>query len=202
MSAMDSLDPDRVEQLIARLEAMLGEQVTPTAVNPDGTPGNVVAGELIDAAWGNSVANTIAAILAPRAIVKTGTTPVPLTGTTPARIPALDLVIPNRGAAEFWLIAAHVLFQGNVTPQDFEFWFTSTGSATPRLISSGRFTVQNHTVGWWGGALIFVWSTATATGTTTIQTWAQANAGTGGNVYAAADRPVTAVAYNMGKLIP
>jgi hypothetical protein len=31
------------------------------AVNPDGTPGNVVAGELIESAWGNSVANTFVA---------------------------------------------------------------------------------------------------------------------------------------------
>jgi len=52
---------DRLEQLVQRLEALglTGSELgTFAAVNPDGTPGNVAANELIESAWGNSVVNT------------------------------------------------------------------------------------------------------------------------------------------------
>ena len=54
---------ERLEGVVARLEAA-GLIAPPgpaplAAVNPDGTPGNVAAGELIESAWGNAVADTI-----------------------------------------------------------------------------------------------------------------------------------------------
>lgn len=50
----------RLEDLVGRLEAVAGlVEVTPAAVNPDGTPGPVAAGELIQASWGNAVVDTL-----------------------------------------------------------------------------------------------------------------------------------------------
>jgi hypothetical protein len=57
--------PTTIDDAIARVSAVLDElraaQVTPMATpsNPDGSPGNVAAGELIESAWGNATANTI-----------------------------------------------------------------------------------------------------------------------------------------------
>jgi hypothetical protein len=51
---------DRLELLVNRLER-LGVNppgVNPAAVNADGSPGHVAPGELIESAWGNSVADT------------------------------------------------------------------------------------------------------------------------------------------------
>ena len=46
----------RIEALEARDSPEISPQV---AVNPDGTPGTVAAGELIESAWGNAVSNTV-----------------------------------------------------------------------------------------------------------------------------------------------
>jgi hypothetical protein len=61
---MTITDPDvdraRLRALVDQLDALLGPGVDPQlAANPDGTPGNVAAGELIESAWGNATANTI-----------------------------------------------------------------------------------------------------------------------------------------------
>jgi len=53
------VDRDRLRALVAELDTLLSPGVSPATVNPDGTPGLVAAGELIEAAWGNAVANTI-----------------------------------------------------------------------------------------------------------------------------------------------
>lgn len=62
-------DASELAALVARLEAVTAVLQaggalpdTPTqqaGANPDGTPANVAAGELIEAAWGNATANTI-----------------------------------------------------------------------------------------------------------------------------------------------
>jgi hypothetical protein len=51
----------RLEQVVTRLEALgLSAPVpSPSSVNPDGTPGHVVAGELIESAWGNATSDSI-----------------------------------------------------------------------------------------------------------------------------------------------
>lgn len=52
----------RLEEAIGRLEHLGSTQPVPSplAVNPDGTPGHVAPGELIESAWGNSVSDSIA----------------------------------------------------------------------------------------------------------------------------------------------
>lgn len=53
---------DRLELLVSRLE-QLGISAAPRApVDPDGTPGTVATGELIESAWGNSVVANIDAL--------------------------------------------------------------------------------------------------------------------------------------------
>ena len=58
----DTATIDRLDAIVARLEA-LGLMPPPAiglaAVDPDGFPGNVAAGELIESAWGNAVANSM-----------------------------------------------------------------------------------------------------------------------------------------------
>jgi len=52
----------RLESLVARMEQLGGidlSSIMPTSVNPDGTPGPVAAGELIESAWGNAVQQTL-----------------------------------------------------------------------------------------------------------------------------------------------
>lgn len=53
---------DRLDALVTRLEALgiPDVEASPRApVNPDGSPGNVAAGELIESAWGNAVVDTL-----------------------------------------------------------------------------------------------------------------------------------------------
>jgi len=60
--SMTTTELDRLEALVARLERAGGRSLGPSqrvATNPDGTPGNVVPGELIESAWGNAVADTL-----------------------------------------------------------------------------------------------------------------------------------------------
>lgn len=47
----------RLEASIARLEALGLEAPSTTSVNPDGSPGHVAPGELIESAWGNAVSD-------------------------------------------------------------------------------------------------------------------------------------------------
>lgn len=54
------VDADRLRSLVVALETLLGDgAVSAAAVNPDGTPGHVAAGELIESAWGNAVVDTL-----------------------------------------------------------------------------------------------------------------------------------------------
>ena len=60
---LDVLGPSELEAIAAAaardaVARALGVE-TFAAANPDGTPGRVAAGELIEAAWGNAVADTI-----------------------------------------------------------------------------------------------------------------------------------------------
>jgi hypothetical protein len=52
-------DQDRLRALVDQLEQLIDLPGQTAVVNPDGTPGNVVAGELIESAWGNATANSI-----------------------------------------------------------------------------------------------------------------------------------------------
>lgn len=52
-------DQDRLRALVDQLEQLIDLPGNTAVVNPDGTPGTVVAGELIESAWGNATANTI-----------------------------------------------------------------------------------------------------------------------------------------------
>ena len=61
-----------LRSLVARIEQLLDVQVVPASVNPDGTPGAVASGELIESAWGNAVANTMQAIKLPNTIAGNG----------------------------------------------------------------------------------------------------------------------------------
>ena len=57
-------DIDRLEAVLARLEEMAGPEIdAQVAVNPDGTPGAVASGELIESAWGNATATSIATLM-------------------------------------------------------------------------------------------------------------------------------------------
>jgi hypothetical protein len=154
----------------------------------------------------NSVAaavNDLVTRLSTLAIVKTMTSPVSLGNVNVAsRLTALDMIVPNRGTGSRWLVAILGHFQGSADNQDFEFWVTSTGAATPRLFSTSRHRVHASGSGWYGGALIGSWSTATATGSTTLSVWTANVTGNGGAALAQADRPWTAVAFDMGALIP
>lgn len=61
MTLTDTPNIDRLAALVTRLERLgvtLGTDAR-VAVNPDGTPGNVATGELIESAWGNAVADRI-----------------------------------------------------------------------------------------------------------------------------------------------
>jgi len=60
MSLDQTATLDEIRALAARLDQLLATGVTPAAaVNPDGTPGHVAAGELIESAWGNAVVDSI-----------------------------------------------------------------------------------------------------------------------------------------------
>jgi len=60
MSNDETATLDEVRALVARLDQLLTGAVTPfAAVNPDGTPGHVAAGELIESAWGNAVVDSL-----------------------------------------------------------------------------------------------------------------------------------------------
>jgi hypothetical protein len=52
----------RLEAVLERLEALglSGPVVNPASINPDGSPGHVAAGELIESAWGNAVSDEFA----------------------------------------------------------------------------------------------------------------------------------------------
>lgn len=51
---------ERLESIVSRLEALgLAPGVDLAAINSDGSPGTVAAGELIESQWGNATANTI-----------------------------------------------------------------------------------------------------------------------------------------------
>jgi hypothetical protein len=52
---------NRLEGLVDRLEVLIPDAVlpAPTSVNPDGSPGPVAPGELIESAWGNAVSNEL-----------------------------------------------------------------------------------------------------------------------------------------------
>lgn len=60
-------DVARLRALVTQLDQLLGPAPAPASVNPDGTPGPVAAGELIESAWGNAVASTIAGL--PRGVL-------------------------------------------------------------------------------------------------------------------------------------
>ena len=63
----------RFEAVVARLEELGGPGISlAAATNPDGTPANVAAGELIESAWGNAVADTIERLKIPNAIAGDG----------------------------------------------------------------------------------------------------------------------------------
>ena len=60
----DTTTPLSVDDAIAQVQAVLTQlqtqaAVAPATVLPDGTPGPVAAGELIESAWGNAVVNTL-----------------------------------------------------------------------------------------------------------------------------------------------
>ena len=147
--------------------------------------------------------NDVVTRLQTLAIVKTMTAAVTLGNVNVAsRLTALDMAVPNRGTGSRWLVAVLGHFQGSADNQDFEFWVTSTGAATPRLFSTSRHRVHASGSGWYGGALIGSWSTATVGGSTTLSVWAANVTGNGGAALAQGDRPWTAVAFDMGALIP
>jgi len=58
----------RFRALVAQLNDMVAAPSPLAAVNPDGTPGLVAAGELIESAWGNATSNTIKGLLIPNHI--------------------------------------------------------------------------------------------------------------------------------------
>lgn len=84
---------DRLGDLVARLEA-LGITPPPTAgtasVNPDGSPGHVAPGELIESAWGNAVADEFHRVRA--GYVETNAAIGPL-GPTVTAIPGLSIPV-------------------------------------------------------------------------------------------------------------
>jgi hypothetical protein len=55
---IETADLTEVRQLVRRMEQMLATPGAQAAVNPDGTPGNVASGALIESAWGNAVADS------------------------------------------------------------------------------------------------------------------------------------------------
>lgn len=61
MTDTDTTVLDRLDQIVARLEALgLAVPAVPrAALDPDGTPGHVAAGELIESAWGNAVVDQL-----------------------------------------------------------------------------------------------------------------------------------------------
>lgn len=52
------------ERLTALEQLLTAPVVAPLSVNPDGTPGHVAAGELIESAWGNAVSDTLTGVIA------------------------------------------------------------------------------------------------------------------------------------------
>jgi hypothetical protein len=68
----------RLEAVLDRLErlGLTAPEVTPASVNPNGTPGPVAAGELIESAWGNAVADSISTLWGHPVAVRAATGPV------------------------------------------------------------------------------------------------------------------------------
>lgn len=55
----------RLDEIVARLDALgivAPPSGTPASVNPDGSPGHVAPGELIESAWGNAVSDSVQAL--------------------------------------------------------------------------------------------------------------------------------------------
>jgi len=65
----------RLEAVVARLEALGAGPalaVPFATINPDGTPGNVAADELIESAWGNATSDSFGKIKIPNVIAGNG----------------------------------------------------------------------------------------------------------------------------------
>ena len=119
-----------IDNAIARVAAVLAElreardaEVTPAAINADGSPGTVAAGELIESAWGNATANTIGKLKGAQrysaalslALVTADTTGVWISG---------NLAVPTAAYRRLALVTVNVLL-------------TSTGDVDLALYAAG-----------------------------------------------------------------
>jgi hypothetical protein len=59
MTITSDIDAARLRTLVAELDRLIASPGPSAAVDPDGTPGHVAAGELIESAWGNAVVDDL-----------------------------------------------------------------------------------------------------------------------------------------------
>lgn len=125
---------DRIEAAIERLEALglTGPVVSPSAVNPDGSPGFVAPGELIESAWGNAVSNEFNRIRAGHKQTNTASGPYGAL----AAVPGLSL--PAQFVSDrLYKLSAHIAILAT----------SATGIAHMRIVDSGStpLAVGEHT---------------------------------------------------------
>ena len=115
---IEPVDPARLRSLVAELERMIAGPEQQAIVNADGSPGNVVAGELIEAAWGNATANTINRF----ANADTDVT-IPITGNADVTVSGMTDWIVGGITAPSWAVRANI-----VTTLSGVFQFSGSGA--------------------------------------------------------------------------
>lgn len=134
------VDADRLRTLVAELDRLLAGPSQLAATNPDGTPGRVAAGELIESAWGNAVSDTfgrrpkgwLASVFTATPHTGIQGTPVVLSGTT------VNYTIPAGTTRHIRITAQVTLSKGG----------SDTGAACA-LYLSGDAGVEMSQAGTW-----------------------------------------------------
>jgi hypothetical protein len=142
-------DQDRLRALVDQLEQLIELPGQTAVVNPDGTPGTVVAGELIESAWGNATANTITRFAQADADLD-----IPILGNVDAAAAGFTNWLVGGISVPSWVTKARVvttvagLYQASGAPSAFELQ-ASLGAAAGIVAYVQPVAINNrYTVTW------------------------------------------------------